>query len=582
MRSRDTAARNIEDMSAAIDALYVFASEPDNWQEMTDLLADFAGRDQTEEYDTLLSSLKDHTRRAETLAQRLHAPEDTPPALPAGLAGFDRLGRVTGLTEPARETLAHYCAQGPTAGALPDFHDPENARSLVRALRELAKGPGSAPALFRLADADGRDRVVGMTVAPAAAPPKVYETFEQTVPAQHHANTRMILIVPQRHAATEDPDAYRRLLGLSPAESRLAAELQTGSTLKEAAASLGISINTARNQLHSVFEKIGVNRQSDLIRHLSDMMALGTLMDTSVREGGAVGHAGQPAPEVMRLPCGRRLAYREFGNPAGHPVVILPSSLRSSLGWPPETTAAEDLGIRLIIVERPGIGRSDPDPSMTLESIAADIAALADHLGLSRFALSGRSSGTPFTLAAAAHLGDRITRVLLASPRFGVPHGHGNSQSMLSYCFNGLRRHPWLLRSSASILKAKISAPIMRQLTLHFFERSPIDVAYLKRDTELMENSVVAAVESFWHSHEGLFQEAQLFLDGIDLDLSGLTAPVEIWHGSEDRIITPDETRAHLERLGLRPDRMEEVPGEGHFFVTYHYRALLEAAIRTP
>jgi DNA-binding CsgD family transcriptional regulator len=59
-----------------------------------------------------------------------------------------------------------------------------------------------------------------------------------------------------------------RLFGLSPAEARLATRLADGEGLDEAAVALGVSRNTARSQLQSVFTKTGVNRQGDLVRLL--------------------------------------------------------------------------------------------------------------------------------------------------------------------------------------------------------------------------------------------------------------------------------------------------------------------------
>ena len=59
-----------------------------------------------------------------------------------------------------------------------------------------------------------------------------------------------------------------RLFGLSPAESQLASELARGASLEEAAATLGISRNTVRSQLQSVFQKTSTNRQSELVRVL--------------------------------------------------------------------------------------------------------------------------------------------------------------------------------------------------------------------------------------------------------------------------------------------------------------------------
>jgi DNA-binding CsgD family transcriptional regulator len=74
-----------------------------------------------------------------------------------------------------------------------------------------------------------------------------------------------------------DPEAQPRLtterlrdvFGLTAAESRIAIALFEGSSLREAAGAAGVSLVTVRNQLASIFEKIGVNRQSALIAQIT-------------------------------------------------------------------------------------------------------------------------------------------------------------------------------------------------------------------------------------------------------------------------------------------------------------------------
>lgn len=72
---------------------------------------------------------------------------------------------------------------------------------------------------------------------------------------------------PARPALLAVPDV-ERLFSLSPAEARLATRLVDGEALDEAAIGLGISRNTARSQLQSIYMKTGVNRQGDLVRLL--------------------------------------------------------------------------------------------------------------------------------------------------------------------------------------------------------------------------------------------------------------------------------------------------------------------------
>ena len=59
--------------------------------------------------------------------------------------------------------------------------------------------------------------------------------------------------------------------GLTEAEARLASALSAGHSIESAAAKLGVQVTTARSQLKSVFRKVGVNRQQDLVRLLASL-----------------------------------------------------------------------------------------------------------------------------------------------------------------------------------------------------------------------------------------------------------------------------------------------------------------------
>lgn len=108
------------------------------------------------------------------------------------------------------------------------------------------------------------------------------------------------------------------------------------------------------------------------------------------------------------LPDGRRLAWHEWGPVTGRPVIFCTGAgMSGSLGFGED--CLEDLGLRLIVPDRPGLGGSDPHPSKTLTSWADDIARLP---GLQGAAAVGFSQGGPFALAlAAAGLVDRVALV---------------------------------------------------------------------------------------------------------------------------------------------------------------------------
>jgi DNA-binding CsgD family transcriptional regulator len=60
----------------------------------------------------------------------------------------------------------------------------------------------------------------------------------------------------------------RELYTLTAVEARLATRLSQGQSVEEAAAEMGVTVNTARAYLKRIYSKIGVRRQSDLIRRL--------------------------------------------------------------------------------------------------------------------------------------------------------------------------------------------------------------------------------------------------------------------------------------------------------------------------
>jgi pimeloyl-ACP methyl ester carboxylesterase len=112
---------------------------------------------------------------------------------------------------------------------------------------------------------------------------------------------------------------------------------------------------------------------------------------------------------VMRTPDGRDLAFSQWGVTRGSPAFLLhgtPGSryLRHVDG------EYERTGVRAITYDRPGYGRSSRLAGRNVAQAADDLASIADHLGLDRFAVVGVSGGGPHALAAAAAMPDRVSR----------------------------------------------------------------------------------------------------------------------------------------------------------------------------
>ena len=110
-------------------------------------------------------------------------------------------------------------------------------------------------------------------------------------------------------------------------------------------------------------------------------------------------------PNEGKIQAGQRtLAYLEVGDPLGPLVLHNHGGPSSRLEAALFDAAAKAHGLRFVGIDRPGIGRSDPQPGRSFQGWAEDLLRVADALGAGRFAVTGWSEGGPWALAAAAYL----------------------------------------------------------------------------------------------------------------------------------------------------------------------------------
>jgi pimeloyl-ACP methyl ester carboxylesterase len=80
-------------------------------------------------------------------------------------------------------------------------------------------------------------------------------------------------------------------------------------------------------------------------------------------------------------------------------------------------------------------------------------------------------------------------------------------------------------------------------------------------------------------TYSGLLRESALFLEGVNIDLTGLSAPLHIWHGEEDRIVPLAELRRRIDEMKLELAEFRTIAGEGHAVVSRLHREVLEALV---
>ncbi len=118
--------------------------------------------------------------------------------------------------------------------------------------------------------------------------------------------------------------------------------------------------------------------------------------------------------KTVKLRSGRAVGYSEWGDRDGAPVL---GFLGTSLSWLAHLghEAPRAAGVRLVLVDRPGYGLSDLHQGRTLLDWPRDVEALADALGIERFAVFGMSGGGPHAAACAYALPGRVSALGLVS-----------------------------------------------------------------------------------------------------------------------------------------------------------------------
>lgn len=263
---------------------------------------------------------------------------------------------------------------------------------------------------------------------------------------------------------------------------------------------------------------------------------------------------------------GRQLAVNLSGDPRGEPVFYLHGTPGSRVGPRPTDQELEHRQIWLISFDRPGYGRSDRLESRTVADVAPDVEAIADSLGLERFAVLGRSGGGPHALACAALLPKRVTRAaalvsLAPWEAPGLAWFGGMADSNVD-AYTTAAADPEALGMSLMQAAARIRddpASHVAVLTPEMPEADRRIVADAGVRALLAQNFA----EGLRHSADGWIDDVLAFCSPWEFDVSKIRVPVYLWHG-EDDVFSPV---SHTQWLAGRiPDaHAEYAPDRAHF-----------------
>jgi pimeloyl-ACP methyl ester carboxylesterase len=262
---------------------------------------------------------------------------------------------------------------------------------------------------------------------------------------------------------------------------------------------------------------------------------------------------------------GRRLSFAEFGAPRGAAIIWMHGTPGARRQIPVEARAyAAEHGLRIIGIDRPGIGTSTPHLYPNVLDWVGDLELLADTLAVDTMRVIGLSGGGPYALAAGVGLPDRVHGVGVlggVAPRVGPDAIHGGLAELAPYAapLISLARVPL---GYALAVGLRLVRPLAGPAIDTYAALQP------RGDKELLARPEFRAMFLDDLLNGGRFHvgaplsDIILFTRHWGFEAADVKVPVRWWHGDRDHIIP----HAHGEHMAARlPDcRFETISGESH------------------
>ncbi len=284
---------------------------------------------------------------------------------------------------------------------------------------------------------------------------------------------------------------------------------------------------------------------------------------------------GDGRPQRVSLPGGRTLAFASYGAAAGVPVVYCHGGLSSHSDIAFADERARRLDVRLLAVDRPGIGDSSRVAGRSVADWAGDVGELTRQIGVDRFAVLGWSAGGPFALACAAGLPDRVKSTATVGGMAPLDAAHPARELGLAtdrLLFPLARRAPLAARVLLSASKGMPNRALQRQL-LRALSPADRDVVAAMTPAEVTRD-LRAAMR---HGSRGVVDDYAVVGGDWHFRPEDVPGPVTVFQGEQDVLVPLAHAQAMAARLPA--GRLEVVAGAGHFLLHTHFERVLAALV---
>jgi pimeloyl-ACP methyl ester carboxylesterase len=274
-----------------------------------------------------------------------------------------------------------------------------------------------------------------------------------------------------------------------------------------------------------------------------------SLMSPEVERPAGARHVG-----TVQVRDGRAVGFAEWGDANGAPVVVFhggPGSRLLALGC---EDAAVDFGLRLVCLERPGFGLSDPAPDRTLIGWADDVVDATRALNIETLTVVGTSAGSAYALACGACLPSLIQRVGViggvAPPRLPLDDPFGELVARDRHeAEAAARRHFEAMAADVDASVAEMAA-----------RAGPDRAVYSRPDVQ--ERFRETRREAFRNGIDGAVVDLLLVYEPWDFELRDIDVATQWWHGSLDPIVALQTVREAT--AGMRDIELTVFENEGH------------------
>ena len=296
--------------------------------------------------------------------------------------------------------------------------------------------------------------------------------------------------------------------------------------------------------------------------------------------GWTYGEVVSDAETTVLTVAGRQVALVEHGDPTGRPVFLFHGTPASRLGHGFADRPGRERGARVIVPDRAAIGRSEPLPDRTIAGYAGEVTALADALGIGRFAVVGYSAGGSYAIAVAAGAADRVRGVGLMAGAGPVDDRAGARDGMAA---SDLKLMDLSLRDPRGAARLLRIEGMVSRFAPRLALRSVAGEVSAADRAALTDGIGRATMRSFAEATRqgggGVVADYRLYASPWGVDWSDVARPVEVFQGDADGFVPMHHAEDMVARLPTGLGRLHRLRGVGHISITARFGDVLDAVL---